>query len=155
MADASDMTDDELAVWISLIRVSQLLPQRLDEVLQERGSSLARYEILAVLSQATAGVRMGEVGRYALVSKPRMSHHIAELTADGMVDRHVDPSDSRAFVVTITTRGRRHLRSLVPAHMRQARDLVLDGIDTAELPVVLGVLRQTLTALGDDVNLRP
>lgn len=140
---------DELQLWRALIRVSQLLPAALEADLAERDESLPRYELLAVLASVGDGVRLTELGKFALVSKPRLSVHISSLEADGFVSREPDPDDGRASIVTLTTAGRRHLAALTPGHLGIARTMVIDRIAPADRPVVLRALAAALQALGD------
>jgi DNA-binding MarR family transcriptional regulator len=142
------LSNEEFAVWSSFIRVSQLLPVVLDAALRATGSSLPRYELLAVLARFPGGRRMSELGDLALVSKPRMTVHVAELVAEKLAARSVDPADARATIITLTAAGRRHLARQNPAHLALARALVLDHVApiSAELTVVLEQIR---LALGD------
>jgi DNA-binding MarR family transcriptional regulator len=140
---------DELQLWRALIRVSQLLPAALEADLAERGESLPRYEILAVLASVGDGVRLTELGKFALVSKPRLSVHVSSLEADGFVTREAHPDDGRASIITLTTAGRRHLAALTPAHLGTARMLVIDRIEPDDQPAVLRALSAMLEALGD------
>jgi DNA-binding MarR family transcriptional regulator len=117
----SSATAEERGLWKALIRVSQLLPAALDRELRTVGESLTRYEILAMLSGCPDGVQMSELGRLALVSKPRLSVHVAELESQGLVDRRQDPDDGRATIITLTAAGRRDLAKLSPAHEPPAR----------------------------------
>jgi DNA-binding MarR family transcriptional regulator len=140
----------ELEIWRAFIRVSQLLPAALDQDLAQRGESLPRYEILAVLAAAGAeGLRPNELGKFALVSKPRLSVHVNSLVDEGFVAREAHPEDGRASVVRLTSSGRRHLAKLTSGHLTQARALVIDRIDAADRQAVLRALSGILEALGD------
>jgi DNA-binding MarR family transcriptional regulator len=139
----------ELELWRAFIRLSQLLPAALEEDLRARGESLPRYEILAVLANLKRGLRLTELGTFALVSKPRLSVHVTTLEADGFVTREPHPHDRRASIVTLTTSGRRHLARLTPGHLEKARALVIDRIDPLDIPMLLRALAAVLEALGD------
>lgn len=140
---------DEFALWIALIRVGQLLPDRLDAELRAEGATHARFEILSVLSRFPEGLRFTDLGRYALVSKPRLSVHVAELCRDGLTQRRSDPDDGRASLVTITRAGRRALESWRPNHVSLARSLVLDHVPVQERAELTASLHRILRALGD------
>ena len=146
----SSATTEELGLRKALIRVSQLLPAALDRELRTVGESLTRYEIRAMLSGCPDGVQMSELGRLALVSKPRLSVHVAELESECLVDRRQDPDDGRATIITLTAAGRRHLAKLSPAHVDQATQIVFDRIEPRTREVVLGALVDVLDGLGDD-----
>ena len=143
----------QLAAWMSLIRVSQLLPARLDEALRTEGSNLARYEILAVLSRCPDGVRLTELCERALVSKPRMSVHVGELITAGLVERRPDPTDGRASIVTITAAGIDVFGHWQPGHRALAHELVIDAMSSDELRTLGRLLAKVRSALGDDLEL--
>ncbi len=140
---------DDLALWHALIRTSALLPRTLDDDLTDRGASLPRYEVLAVLAAHPAGLRPGALSEIALVSKPRVAVHLRALEDEGLVERTPDPTDGRAAIVRITSAGRRRLRQLAPGHLRIAREQVIDQIPAADRATVLAALAAVLTALGD------
>jgi DNA-binding MarR family transcriptional regulator len=138
----------DLELWKALIRVSQLLPRALDDELAEEGSSLAVYEILAVLADDGAPMRMNDLGALALVSKPRLSVYVRDLEAEGLVARRPDPTDGRATLVVITAAGRQRLRQLAPVHLAAAR-AVVDRVPNARRRPVLEALAAILDQLGD------
>src|SRR5918996_2784322 len=53
------------------------------------------------------GLRIGEIGRRARLSKPSMTALVRQCEADDLVSRTRDPRDGRAFRVELTRRGRR------------------------------------------------
>ena len=84
------------------------------------------------------GLRIGEIGRRARLSKPSMTALIAQCEAAGLVRRERDPDDGRAFRVVLTDRGRRFkrvagevlrvLNARVPAEDRDALVKGLKGV---------------------------
>lgn len=102
-----------------------------------------------MLASVGDGVRLSELGKFALVSKPRLSVHVSSLEADGFVTREAHPDDGRASIITLTTGGRRHLAALTPRHLGTARLLVIDRIEPDDQAAVLRVLAAMLEALGD------
>jgi DNA-binding MarR family transcriptional regulator len=52
------------------------------------------------------GLRIGEIGRRARLSKPSMTALIAQCESAGLVRRERDPDDGRASRVVLTERGR-------------------------------------------------
>jgi DNA-binding MarR family transcriptional regulator len=150
---ADDTLDEaELETWISLIRVGQLLPVRLDDSLRALGTTLPRYEILAVLSRSPHGVRMTELCERALVSKPRVTVHVGELVEEGLVRRRPDPHDGRASIVTITAKGRTRFHRWRSGHRALARQLVIDALSANELRALSSILARIRDALGDTVD---
>lgn len=133
---ASDrrLDDDEMAVWLPLIRLVQLLPQSLDRTLREQtGINHAHYAILVTLAApTTAPATMGELATIAGLSRSRLSHAIDALAARGWVERTVCETDKRAARPVLTPAGRDALRRAAPAHVAQIRELVFGCLDPAE-----------------------
>jgi DNA-binding MarR family transcriptional regulator len=56
---------------------------------------------------AQDGLRIGEIGRRARLSKPSMTALVAQAEAAGLIRRERDPDDGRAFRVVLTEHGQR------------------------------------------------
>ena len=82
------------------------------------------------------GLRMGEIGRRARLSKPSMTALVRQCEADGLVRRERDPDDGRAFRVVLTDRGRRFGEvaeaALADLDALVAARLGRDGVDALE-----------------------
>jgi len=118
--------------------------QRWNELLLERFKAAGFPEIKGSFGSVLLplfdedGLRIGEIGRRARLSKPSMTALIAQCEAAGLVRRERDPDDGRAFRVVLTDRGRRFnrvaddvLRDLngrVPAEDRDALVRGLKGV---------------------------
>jgi DNA-binding MarR family transcriptional regulator len=75
------------------------------------------------------GLRMGEIGRRARLSKPSMTALVRQCEEDGFVRRDRDASDGRAFRVVLTERGRR-FGDVVETVLGDLDALVEDGLGT-------------------------
>lgn len=127
------LDDDEMAVWLPLIRLVQLLPQALDKTLREAtGVNHAHYAILVSLALGDGPPTMTELARIAALSPSRLSHAIDALAARGWVMRTTCDNDRRAQRVVLTDAGRSALRQAAPAHVAQIRDLILDQLDASQ-----------------------
>lgn len=98
--------------------------------------ALAALEDLGPASQATLG-RRAELDRSDVVAT------LAELEADGFVERAPDPDDARRRIVSITTAGKRRLKTLDGVVASVQEDLLapLSAAERAELIRLLGELR--------------
>jgi DNA-binding MarR family transcriptional regulator len=67
------------------------------------------------------GLRLGEIGARARLSKQSMTRLVAQCEADGLVLRRRDDADGRAFRVELTERGRQ-LRSLAERVLHELDD---------------------------------
>lgn len=135
------LSDDEMASWLPLIRLVQLLPQALDRTLREEGGiNHAHYAILVTLAQdAEAPPTLGEIARIAGLSRSRLSHALDALARRGWVERTSCSTDKRTGTAVLTEAGRDMVRRAAPAHVAQIRALVLERLSDDE--------RETLTHL--------
>ena len=127
--------DEEMAAWLSLVRVVHLLPQVLDRQLRnEAGIGHVYYQILAMLSDAPEGrMRMSELARRTATSTSRLSHAVAALEERGWVVRSSCPIDRRGQLAELTADGRRMLERTAPGHVAEVRRRVFDVLDDGEL----------------------
>jgi DNA-binding MarR family transcriptional regulator len=86
--------------------------QRWNELLAQRfaaagwGDVSPAYGSVLVPLFEEDGLRMGELGRRARLSKQAMTELIRRLERDGLVERRRDPTDGRASVIFLAERGR-------------------------------------------------
>jgi DNA-binding MarR family transcriptional regulator len=86
--------------------------QRWNELLLERFRAEGFPEIKGAFGSVLLplfdedGLRIGEIGRRARLSKPSMTALIAQCETAGLVRRERDPHDGRAFRVVLAERGR-------------------------------------------------
>jgi MarR family transcriptional regulator, organic hydroperoxide resistance regulator len=69
------------------------------------------------------GLRIGEIGRRARLSKPSMTALVRACEQDGLVRRERDRADGRAYQIVLTARGRR-FKAVAEAVLAQLDELV-------------------------------
>jgi DNA-binding MarR family transcriptional regulator len=107
--------------------------QRWNEMLAERFRELGFAEVrpsygsvlLPLFEQD--GLRMGEIGRRARLSKQTMTTLVRLCERDGLVQRRRDPGDGRAFRVCLTDRGR-ELKPVTDAILHELDDRVVASL---------------------------
>src|SRR5215208_7053419 len=115
--------------------------QRWNELLLERFAAAGYPEIKGSFGSVLLplfdedGLRIGEIGRRARLSKPSMTALISQCEAAGLVRRERDPDDGRAFRVVLTDHGRRFrataeevLRELNGRVAPEDRDALIRGL---------------------------
>ena len=132
------LDEAEMAAWLPLLRVVQLLPQAMDRQLrQEAGIGHAYYQVLAALSaQPEQTLSMGELARLAATSPSRLSHAVAAMEERGWVARRPCSTNRRIQYATLTDEGASLLEGLAPGHVAEVRRLVFDrlaGDDVVQL----------------------
>jgi DNA-binding MarR family transcriptional regulator len=86
--------------------------QRWNELLLERFAAAGFPEVKGSFGSVllplfdTDGLRIGEIGKLARLSKPSMTALITQAEHAGLIKRERDPDDGRAFRVVLTERGR-------------------------------------------------
>jgi DNA-binding MarR family transcriptional regulator len=155
--DAQWLTDDELAAWIRLVGVVELLPGVLDTQLR-RDAELSHFEyyVLAMLSESPQQtLRMTALAARTNATLPRLSHVVRRLEDRGLVERSACPQDARATNARLTEKGWGKLRDTAPGHVATVRQHVIDAL-TPEQVVQLGEIAEALlTRLDPDGSHRP
>ena len=98
---------DGMAMVTAVMRVQQILLQRVDAVLRPLGLTFARYEILMLLTFSRSGsMPMKRLGSRLQVHATSVTSAVDRLVAQGYVERKSDASDRRSVLASITPAGR-------------------------------------------------
>jgi DNA-binding MarR family transcriptional regulator len=136
--------------WRSLIALVMALPVSLDAQLKkDAGLNLFEYHILVELSSAPEHTRvMTELAAHTRGSLSRLSHAVSRLETAGWVRRRSCGGAGRRTEAHLTDAGWQKLQQAAPAHVREARRLVVDAL-TAEQLVDLGAAARAIVAGAD------
>lgn len=145
MSDTPWLDDDELATWVRLIALVELLPGVLDTQLREdSGLMHFEYYTLAMLSEAPdRTLRMTELAHQTNATLPRLSHVVRRMEERGLVKRAPAPDDRRATVAQLTDAGWSVVQDAARGHVGTVRSRVLDALS----PEQVGQLRQITEAI--------
>ena len=98
---------DGMAMVTSVVRVQQLLMERIDAVLRPLGLTFARYEVLRLLSfSSRGGMPMTRLGSLLQVHPTSVTSAVDRLEKQGYVARARRDDDRRVVVASITDAGR-------------------------------------------------
>jgi DNA-binding MarR family transcriptional regulator len=139
------LTKDELAAWVRLVAMLQLLPGVLDSQLR-RDAELTSFEyyVLAMLSEAPERtLRMTALAAETNATLPRLSHVVRRLEDRGLVERLPCPEDGRATNARLTSAGHAKVDEAAPGHVGNVRHHVIDALTPDQL--------RQLSAIGDAV----
>lgn len=105
--------------------------------------SLARFDYMAQLFRHRDGVKMTQLSRQLMVTTGNVTGLTDDLERDGLVQREADPSDRRAWNVSLTPKGRRSFEAMAYEHEKWILELFggLDGKTVQQLHQSLGQLR--------------
>ena len=142
---------EELEAWISLVALLELLPSAIDAQLKrDAGVNLFEYSILAGLSEsADRTMPMSQLALFVSGSLSRLSHAISRLESKGWVER-VASGSGRQTDVRLTDVGWDAITGFAPAHVREARRLVVDVLSRRQLTDLGRASRDIIRAVDPD-----
>ena len=143
------LSDEELGAWIRLVSVCELLPAALDSQLR-RDAGLSHYEyfVLARLSAAPdQTLRMAALAARTNATLPRLSHVVARLEREGLVERAPCPEDARATNARLTSKGRDNVVEAAPGHVEIVRHHVIDALSPEQVKQLSDVAGTVLRRL--------
>jgi DNA-binding MarR family transcriptional regulator len=142
---------DGMAMVTSVVRVQQLLMERIDAVLRPLDLSFARYELLMLLSFSSSGeMPMTRVGSLLQVHPTSVTSAVDRLEKQGYVERTRSATDRRVVLASITPTGREVAdRATTGLNERVFRDLGLTQRQVSRLTELLGAYR---AGAGDHVD---
>src|SRR3712207_1096124 len=142
---------DGMVMVTSLVRVNQLLLERIDAVLRPLGLTFARYEVLRLLSFSRAGAMpMTRLGSLLQVHPTSVTSAVDRLEAQGFVARERRAEDKRVVLASITSDGRAVVeRATEGLNAEVFQQPGLSAKELASLTTLLGVLR---ASAGDVVD---
>ena len=143
------LDDTEMATWLRLVALVELLPGALDSQLQ-RDSQLSHYEyfVLAILSEAPERtLRMSELAERTNASLARLSHVVRRLERRGLIERSPDPDDARATNARLTDQGRAAIVAAAPGHVANVREQVMDALSPEQIRQLGEIADRLLTRL--------
>jgi DNA-binding MarR family transcriptional regulator len=155
--DTRWLNEDELAAWVRLVAVVELLPGVLDAQLR-RDSGLTHFEyfVLAMLSESPQRtLRMTALATRTNATLPRLSHVVRRLEERGLVQRSTCPQDARATNARLTDKGRRTLRNTAPGHVATVRQHVIDALTPEQVGQLGEIAEAILGRVDPNGALRP
>jgi DNA-binding MarR family transcriptional regulator len=129
------LTPDQLASWLSVVRLITRLPWAIDSELQRDADlSMIEYMTMAILSGTpTWTLRMSELAERTSSSLSRLSHLVKRLESRGYIRREADSADGRFTNAILLPAGMSKLESAAPAHVAYVRQLVIDNLSAERL----------------------
>lgn len=146
------LSDEELAAWVRLVAILELLPGVLDsQVRRDAGLTHFEYYALAMLSEAPErALRMSALAEQTNASLPRLSHVVQRLEERGLVERFPCPEDRRATNVRLTRNGRKKVVDSAPGHVANVRANVIDALTGEQVSQLREIADAILHRLDPD-----
>lgn len=142
---------DGMAMVTSVVRVQQLLMERIDAVLRPLDLSFARYEILQLLSFSSAGrMPMMRLGSLLQVHATSVTSAVDRLERQGYVERLRGAEDRRVVLASITEAGRRIVATATEGLNRDV--FGSPGLPHGEVVALTALLQDLRAAGGDELD---
>jgi DNA-binding MarR family transcriptional regulator len=142
-----------LRLWLRMLASTTQVEAEIRRRLREHfGISLARFDYMAQLYRYRDGLKMNELSRYLMVTGGNVTSLTDDLEKEGAVVREHSPGDRRAWILRLTTKGRRHFAAMAHAHEGWILELFsgLDAATVQQLHEQLGRLRVQLVRHEQD-----
>jgi DNA-binding MarR family transcriptional regulator len=133
--DTRWLSPEQMAAWVRLIAVVELLPNALDGQLR-RDAQLTHFDyyVLAMLSEAPEHtLRMTALAERTTATLARLSHVVQRLEGRGFLERFPCPQDRRATNARLTEAGWQKVRESAPGHVAAVRENVIDALSPAQI----------------------
>lgn len=104
--------------------------RNLNAELGRHGLDYPRWRVMAVLNEHP-GCSMLQLAEHTSVDRTTLAHTVGMMVEEQLVGREKRSSDRRSVVLALTPRGRRVLRQILPAVMKQ-NERALAGFSAAE-----------------------
>ena len=137
-----------MAAVVSVMRAEQIFLRRATDALRPLGLTFARYQVLGMLRWA-GPLTLGAVGHRLWITPGTVTSAIDRLEAAGLCRRLSHPTDARATLAEITSRGRRQFDRAVERLNTDVFATV--GLEEDELEQLVGLLGKIRVADGDVV----
>jgi len=106
---------------------------------EEFGTTLPRFDLMAQLERHREGLRMNELSRMLMVTGGNITAIVDQLEKEGQVERLAEPDDRRAWLIRLTSSGRKTFAEMARAHEQWVVEL-LEGLTRREHDELLKLL---------------
>jgi DNA-binding MarR family transcriptional regulator len=151
-----DPRDAGFMAWVQLARTYSKMTRCLEQLLDHHGITLPQFDVLATLSVGE-DITQQDLAQRLLVTKGNVCGVLDRMEKNHWVERRTDAHDRRSNRLFLTTKGRRLLAKVLPAHealiARVVRPLLPS--DSQQLYQLLERLENALDALPPETLLVP
>jgi DNA-binding MarR family transcriptional regulator len=140
---------EQQRIWRVFLGGTTVLMDRLDRDLRtQHGISMPEYEILVRLSEADGrSIRMAELADAVSHSRSRVTHTIARLEREGIVQRGQSSDDGRGVSARLTDHGFSVLERAAHTHVRGVNDYLIENAASEDLEALGRVMQAVLDTL--------
>ena len=134
-----------MGVW----HVGQLLKIQARRFFREYLSSEMQFNIMLLLKHADHPMNQQELSEKLLVDKSNLTGVAGRREAAGLLIRRVDPLDSRAYQLELTSRGRKILEHVEMPYRAEVKKVMAD-FSPAELSMLIRFMERMRKTLNSE-----
>ena len=134
-----------MGVW----HVGQLLKIQARRFFREYLSSEMQFNIMLLLKHADHPMNQQELSEKLLVDKSNLTGVAGRMEAAGLLIRRVDPLDSRAYQLELTSRGRKILEHVEMPYRAELKKVMAD-FSPAELSMLIRFMERMRKTLNSE-----
>ena len=133
-------------LFFRLYQCAKMLHKTGTRAVEAEGLTTQQWAVLGALSRETAqaGVSVGDLARYLMVSRQNLSGLISRMERDGHIGSAPDGRDRRSRLVTMTASGREVWMVQARPKIHDYYEQALDGFSTNDLTHTLHYLLKLL-----------
>jgi DNA-binding MarR family transcriptional regulator len=132
----------EEAVFLDLLRTSDVLSRRLAYILKNEDLSSNQYNVLRILRGAPEGLACGEIGSRMISRDPDITRLLDRLEKRGLISRCRETKDRRTVLTRISPEGLKLLARL-DEPVQQAHREQLGHLGRERLKALAELLRES------------
>ena len=139
-----------LRLWLRLLACTNLIEGQVRSRLRlQFDTTLPRFDLMAQLERTPQGLKMGELSKRMMVTGGNVTGITDQLVSEGLVVREDNPEDRRAYIVKLTTEGRRQFKKMAESHEKWILELFggLRDTEKQQLYSLLAVLKRNVTEM--------
>ncbi|WP_353234840.1 MarR family transcriptional regulator [Diaphorobacter ruginosibacter] len=133
-------------IFFRLYQCANMLHKTGSRAVEEQGLTTQQWAVLGALSrpEASAGMGVGELARYLMVSRQNLSGLVGRMERDGNVELAADPADRRSRLIGMTEEGRRIWSEQAQDNIHRYYGAALSGFSESDMAHLLHYLLKLL-----------
>ncbi len=129
-----------LRMWVRLVACYHLMEIRLRTELRNGfDTTLPRFDLMSQLYRYPEGLKMRDLSRLLMVTGGNITALTDRLIEEDLVQRRDDPTDRRAYAISLTPKGKKQFQKMAVQHERWVSSLLGD-FDPSELQQLSSLL---------------
>jgi DNA-binding MarR family transcriptional regulator len=152
VAERPDDHKTELRLWLRLLTCTTLIEGEVRRRLRENFAvTLPRFDLLAQLDRAPAGMTLGELSRRMMVTNGNITGLVDRLVEQGLIERRASPKDRRVQRVSLTVEGRKSFRAMARANADWMAEMFAE-LSRDDIEALMALLAKAKASAGKAIG---